>query len=932
MNHLNLKVKFTLLFILIGLIPAIIISVISTTNSSNDVSSKVYNQLTAINQIKKQSIENYFNERQGDMGVLVDIADTQRTQAFQKLSAVNSIKKAQLSDYLNNGFSQLNLLSHSEELATHFDNLQTNFSNKRQWQKLLDRYDSSYTPLLKIFGWYDFFLINRQGDIIYSVTRESDLGQNLKAELADSSFYTAFVKSVSGNVDKVHFADFSPYEPSNGDPAGFAVKAILKNGKTVGYVAFQQPLDKVNQILGNRTGLGETGESYLVGQDKLMRSDSYLNPKDFSVQASFANNNLVTTVAANEAIAGGTGTSIIMDYNNNPVVSSWDYVDVADGVRWAIISEVDVAEALNPKTANGEEFYRSYIEKYGYYDLFLINPDGHIFYTVTKEADFNTNILNGTYSTSNLGTLIKSITKTKKYGFVDFRPYAPSNDAPAAFIAQPLVGDSGQVNLYIALQLPLEGIQTIMGIREGMGETGESYLVGEDLKMRSNSFLDPKGHSVEASFAGSVEKNGVKTDATARALSGNGGTDIIIDYNGNPVLSSYDLIEFDGFKWAILSEMDEPEAFESIRKNSWFMTILMILLSILIAFIGLFVAKKIAKPIIEIANVAEQVAAGDLTSEVEHTSDDEVGQLQDAIEKMIVNLRHMVQKISAVSQQRAATAEELATITAQTSATVAEQESLSIQLATAMQQMGATISEVANNTNSTASAVGEIQGRVSNGSHQLDDTYHSIVSMSDQIHESENNVQKVRSDFDQVASILDVIKGIADQTNLLALNAAIEAARAGEQGRGFAVVADEVRQLAQRTQESTKEIDEMIKTISSGANSSVDVMSKSVTLAEEVQGSAKNVNELNKEIEEEITHVNDLSSQIATAAEQQSAVVEEILKNIEVLNTGVCETSQATEHISQSSNELANLASELAKETAFFKVSKTNKKEDNFTH
>jgi methyl-accepting chemotaxis protein len=459
-----------------------------------------------------------------------------------------------------------------------------------------------------------------------------------------------------------------------------------------------------------------------------------------------------------------------------------------------------------------------------------------------------------------------------------------------------------------------------MGIREGMGETGESYLVGEDLKMRSNSFLDPTGHTVKASFAGSVAENGVDTDAAKRALKMEKNTDIIIDYNGHPVLSSFDYIDFGNFKWAVLSEMDEPEAFASIYNNTNFMIILMLILAAVVAFIGLFVAKRTATPIIEIANIAQSVANGELNIKVKQTSNDEVGVLQLAIRKMISNLNNMVQNISGVALQQASTSEELAAITTQTSNTVTEQQSISEQLSTAMQEMGATIGEVAQNTTNTASAVDEIQVMVVDGSEKLGGTYNSIVAMSVQIQESEQSVQKVRSDFEQVVSMLNVIKSIADQTNLLALNAAIEAARAGEQGRGFAVVADEVRQLAKRTQEATTEIDGMISNITLGANSSVEIMAKSVTQADEVQSNAKEATELNKVISDKMQNINDLSIQIASAAEEQAVVVEEILKSVEILNSGVTETSQATDNIAESSVELARLAGELESEMSFFKV------------
>ena len=919
-KSLNLKAKFTLLFVLIGLLPIIVISYISTQNNTNDVKEKVYNQLTAINQIKKQTIEHYFHERESDMGVLVNIADTLRNQAFQKLSAVQDLKKSELTNYLKNNYSQLELLASQEHVKAAIHEMQETFHQEALWQSHLDQHDKEFKQLLTYFGWYDFFLINLDGDIIYSVTRESDLRQNLEQDLASSSFNQAFKKAKNKRDNNIHLADFLPYGPSNNDPAAFAIKAVTDHGERIGYIAYQQPLEHINEILGHRTGMGETGESYLVGQDNLMRSDSYLNPTQFSVKASFKDQNKITTTAAISALEGNKSTAVILDYNNNPVISSWDYIDIGEGIRWAIISEIDVTEAFNPKTLDGIDFYKSYIEKYGYYDLFLINPDGFIFYTVTKEADYHTNILSGKYADSGLGKLISQVSISKQYSMADFAPYAPSNGDPAAFIAQPLLDKKGNVSLYLALQLPLEGIENIMKIRDGMGETGESYLVGQDLRMRSNSFLDPENHSVKSSFAGTVEKNGVDTKASQNAIGGISGTDIIIDYNGNPVLSSFDHIDFKDFKWGILSEVDEAEAFHSIKLNSYFMIFMMLIAGILIAAVGYMVASRIAKPISSISDVAKQIADGDLTSSVTVDSGDEVGTLQEAMKQMISNLRSMVSNISNVAKEETATSDQLTSITQQTTSIVKDQQDIAEHFTSSMTQMGATVNEVATNTSNTSIAVNEIQSKVLEGATTLDKTYHSILSMTEQIQQSEKSVQQVRSDFDQVSSVLDVIKDIAEQTNLLALNAAIEAARAGEQGRGFAVVADEVRQLAQRTQDSTKQIDDMIQNIISGANSCVDVMAKSVSKASEVQEHAKEATDINAIITDQISQISTLSSQIATSTKEQSQMIEGILDNVENLNDGVLKTNTATNDISESSNELNKLVIKLEQETNFFKI------------
>ena len=220
-------------------------------------------------------------------------------------------------------------------------------------------------------------------------------------------------------------------------------------------------------------------------------------------------------------------------------------------------------------------FFQGFVKEKGYYDLLLIDPDGEVLFSAARESDYGTNMLTGRYADSSLGKLVRKILETGSTGMADFEPYAPSGNEPAAFIARPFASDNG-IELIVALQLSVDAINRIMLERTGLGKTGETYLVGPDLLMRSDSHLDPLHHSLKASFA-DPEQGKVDTEATREALAGIKGEKIIVDYNGNPVLSAYTPVRLWDVTWALVAEMDSAEAFESANRLTWIIGIVAVL-------------------------------------------------------------------------------------------------------------------------------------------------------------------------------------------------------------------------------------------------------------------------------------------------------------------------------------------------------------------
>jgi len=317
---------------------------------------------------------------------------------------------------------------------------------------------------------------------------------------------------------------------------------------------------------------------------------------------------------------------------------------------------------------------------------------------------------------------------------------------------------------------------------------------------------------------------------------------------------------------------------------------------------------------------AENISSGDLTQEVEVHGNDEMGQLLTALSTMRNNLYNMVTQMNDSSTQLAAASEELAAVSEETNQNLNNQQSEVEQAATAINEMTATIQEVARNAASTSETAYSTNVATVEGQNVVKQTVNSISQLASDIENASDVIHQLETHSENIGGVLDVIKNIAEQTNLLALNAAIEAARAGEQGRGFAVVADEVRTLASRTQESTQEIEAMIEKLQSGSREAVQAMEGSRKQATESVEYANTAGSALQTITESVSLISDMSTQIATAAEEQATVADEINRNITSVSDLGSQTAAGAHETTASSEELARLATGLQELIAQFKV------------
>ncbi len=518
-----------------------------------------------------------------------------------------------------------------------------------------------------------------------------------------------------------------------------------------------------------------------------------------------------------------------------------------DTVATALESLAGVVESEQEKTDS--ELWKSvaelftpwleyYVKESGYLDLFLIGENGDVIFTVKRQGDLGQNVMETPLKDSPLGQCFAKA--AEGIAFADFAPYAPSNNEPAAFVGAPVKKSDKTIGV-VALRLSVASINAIMNQRQGMGETGETYVVGTDRLMRSDSFLDSANHSVFASFADPA-KGKVDTESVREALSGNTGQKVTVNYAGQTVLSAYAPVTMTDTTWALVAEINQAEAFETVSHLKYLLGIVAVVGIAFIITIALLITRSITRP----------------------------------IHRVIADLNEGAEQVASASGEVAGTSHSLA-------------EEASEQAAS-LEETASSLEEMAAMTRQNADHAGEADGLIR-------ETNGVVGQANEAMAELITSMEHITNASEETKVVVKAIDEIAFQTNLLALNAAVEAARAGEAGISFAVVAEEVRNLAMRAAEAAKNTADLIEGTVERIQEGSQLVTKTNETFSEVSNSAARVGNLVGEIASASNEQAQGIEQVNRAVAEMDKVVQEVAANAEESASATEEMNAQVEHI-----------------------------------
>ena len=683
----------------------------------------------------------------------------------------------------------------------------------------------------------------------------------------------------------------------------YIIGAALLTGVTIGGISQYQAGEFLTaEVESKLTGIMESRKGALESYLGMIQQDL----KATSVNSMTQQSLLDFTRAFDEISSAPKDTlqSLYITGNSNP-----------NGEKHKLDRASD-SSAYSELHGNVHPKFRTLLNERGYYDIFLVDTRGNVIYSVFKELDYATNILKGQWRDSDIGAVYRDVMANGSAGnlsFTDFRPYAPSADAPASFMASQVKSDDGKTIGALIFQMPIGEINKIMQQRAGLGESGESYIVGKDFLMRSDSRFSEES---------TILKTKVETGTTRAGVAGETGLAEVLDYRGISVLSAHSPLSLLGVDWVVMTEIDSSEAFSGVAAIQQISLIVGAIVLLVIGVLGFFLAKTVANPIVALTGVMTVLAEGDNTVEVPFQGRaDELGNMGSAVQVFKDNAIEKIRlegeeekareeranreqeerdREAADNAERQARQERIDGLTSGFGDTVEEILGVVSAQSTEMEATAQSMSEIAKQTmdesvsvssaaeqasasvQTVASAAEELSASISEISRQVTHSAEISTKAVGAANETNTTIRELAEAAQRIGEVVDLINDIAEQTNLLALNATIEAARAGDAGKGFAVVASEVKNLASQTAKATEDIGGQISSIQGTTN-------KAVTAIEAIGTT--------------ISEMNEIATTIAAAVEEQGAATGEISRNVQEAASGTQSVSESIVNVRGASEQ-----------------------------